>query len=238
MNLDSSDFNSQLSGAGGEDDVLVERGGDGAGLGDAAFDLATKGKSKVRVNDTIVVLIATCTVAGGVILGMRYLTQLSGERMRADDAVAKSIDEFIAQSTQLTRTQVPTGRDLVAGLTDDRTQAQVPVDMLKKNPFYVSADPGTGGHFIPPPPAIDPNEDLIRQREARRNELDRAAAKMKLTSVTGRTDNYLALLDGKVVREGDIVAEKFKIRTVEQYRLVLGAIDDPVYRYEIELRRR
>lgn len=236
MNLDSSEFTSQSSGA--DDDALVERSGERVALGDATFDLQARSKSKMRVNDTIVVLVATCVVAGGVILGMRYLVQLSGDRARADDATTQSIEEFIQRTTALMDTDKPTTSDLVAGLTDDRTNAQVPIDMLKKNPFYIAVAPVDIDGTIPDP--INPHDDSAeraREREQRRQQYDRLTSRMKVTSITGREGNYLALIDGKVLREGDVIDDAFKLRSIESYQVVLTPLDDHLYKITLELRR-
>ncbi|MFW5653661.1 MAG: hypothetical protein ACOC0P_06405 [Planctomycetota bacterium] len=240
MNLDNTEFNPQASG-GTEDETLAERQAEGAGLGDAAFDLQNRSRGKIRVSDSVAVMVATCVVAGGVLFGMRYMTQRSGERVQINEETIKVLQEFlihkaghnsdVAYDTQ--------AQELVRGLTDDRTNVQVPVDMLKKNPFYVMANTKTIDDPFPGPKLGDEDELRRReqQRQQRRQQLDRQADRIKLSSITGRKGNYLALINGQVVRVGDLVDEVFTVRRIEQYKVFIGSPDDHGWEREIELRR-
>jgi hypothetical protein len=180
-----------------------------------------------RLSDTTVVLIGTVVLGGAILMGMRWIGTRASI-FKVDATVEKTVNEFLTKlSGNQTLTGLATGNaesDLVmSNLTVDRTESQVPLSMVKRNPFVLAIkrkvkDDGSG---------MTPVDDAKAREEARlvqrRAELDRLVGRMRLSSIMGQRGNRVAVLNNLVVQAGDVIDEVFEIAEINSFDILIRA---------------
>jgi len=189
------------------------------------IDLVGTASSKRRVNDATIVLVGTLVVGAGILGGMRWLGTQSGN-LGVDKAIEKTVNEFLGRSTKSSASGSVSGAALdsdamLASLTEDRTEAQVPLDQVKKNPFVLrlAQSATTGGEEAP-------LNDTTAAREAERirqlqMSYERDVKRMRLSSIMGQEGKRVAVLDNLVVQVGDVVKDVFTVREITAFEVVL-----------------
>lgn len=193
---------------------------DGMSDGDLDDLALLSGEAKRRrLNDGTIVLVGAVVVAGMVLFGMRWLAGQSGKVAR-DGQVEKQVDEFLAALPVSVingsdEAEVKTG--ILRSLTDDRTDSQVPLDAVKKNPFE-----SQGQRHEPPPPDPEQTRELVTTQK--RAELfskgQDKVARMEISSIMGSPGRFVAVLDGNVVQVGDEF-KGFTIAAISQFDVTL-----------------
>lgn len=200
------------------------------GLDDPAFGADAIGGSggASSKSKTPLILLAVLLVAGGTLYGMR----MTGGIDSSDTTTAEAEKKIEAALRRLTGgTSAPATdplvkrnldelfrdtEDVITLFGDDPTENQVELENVKKNPFELivmrkESDDSTAEAVA----AID--KVKAKRLEALKKEL----ATIKLQSImSGKT--ALAVIDGKVVREGDAVGS-FQITSISPYGVRLTA---------------
>lgn len=197
---------------------------DGASL--EQIDLVGTGSARKRVSDATIVLAGTLLVGAGILTGMRWLGSQSSH-LGVDKAIEKTVNEFLGRSNKETaRATSAAARDsdaMLNSLTDDRTEAQVPLEQVKKNPFVLRwsrsvSTPTDDGSAAESAAA----REAARLAQLRLN-LDRDVKRMRLSSIMGQPGKRVAVLDNLVVQVGDIVKDLFTVTDITAFEVVLNA---------------
>lgn len=203
-------------------------GGDGAEGGSVEqIDLVGTASSKKRVSDATIVLVGTLLVGAGILTAMRWLGTKSSS-LGVDQAIEKTVNDFLGRSTKSavggrSADSIEDPDAMLNSLTDDRTESQVQLEYVKKNPFVLRLARTTKTTEAGPETV-----DLAAQREAARiAELRRSLAKsvssMRLSSIMGQADKRVAVLDNLVVQVGDTVRGTFQVMDITAFEVVLQA---------------
>jgi len=203
-------------GAGGSpDDPSIEQ-----------IDLVGTASTKKRVSDATVVLVGTLLVGAGILTGMRWLGTRSLS-LGVDKAIEKTVSEFLGRSTPSVVKSASADSNaterMLNSLTDDRTEGQVSLEFVKKNPFVLRlARPTTTG------PTDDGGIDLAAAREQarleeRRRTLRRNVHGMRLSSIMGQPGKRVAVLNNLVVQVGDTIDQTYEIKDITAFEVVLQA---------------
>lgn len=201
-------------------------GGDGVNGGSVEqIDLVGTATGKKRVSDATVVLVGTLLVGAGILTGMRWLGTKSSS-LGVDKAIEKTVNDFLGRtSTASARTTESTSAEsemVLDSLTEDRTESQVSLEYVKKNPFVLrlarghSTDSGEGDLDIAA------QREQARLAELRRT-LERNAEAMRLSSIMGQAGKRVAVLNNLVVQVGDVVNETYTITDITAFEVVLEA---------------
>ena len=201
--------------SGGPDDASIEQ-----------IDLVGTAASKKRVSDATIVLVGTLLVGAGILTGMRWLGSRSSI-LGVDKAIEKTVSEFLGRSSPgaaSTASTDPLATDkMLNSLTDDRTEGQVSLEFVKKNPFVLrlaslASEVKTDDGLI----------DLAAQREQarleeRRRTLERNVRGMRLSSIMGQPGKRVAVMNNLVVQVGDLIDQVYEIKDITAFEVVLQA---------------
>lgn len=201
------------------------------GLDDPAFGADAIGGTRgggASKSKTPLILVAVLLVAAGTLYGMR----MTGGIEKSDTTTAeaeKKIEDALRQLTGGTKTTASDPlvkrnldelfrdtEDVIALFGDDPTKNQVELENVKKNPFeLIVMRKETKDSTAQAVAAID------KVKAKRLEELKKELATFKLQSImSGKV--ALAVIDGKVVREGESVGS-FQITSISPYGVRLAA---------------
>lgn len=186
------------------------------------------GDNKRRISDTTVVLVGALILAGLVLGGMRWMAKRA-PGSATDSTLEAKVDDFLKRlygPTEAAGAAAPLPADiLIDSLIEDRTTAQVPLDQVQKNPFRLDVE--TGQKLSPEDEeaqlAVQLAEQRRREAERRRGQLESIASHYTLTSIIGRKGQYTAMINGDVVRVGDVYDDTFTVTQIGPYSVVLEA---------------
>ncbi len=201
-------------------------GGEGLNGGSVEqIDLVGTAAGKKRVSDATIVLVGTLLVGAGILTGMRWLGTKSSS-LGVDKAIEKTVNDFLGRTSNASAhapQAAPGQSELVLdSLTEDRTEAQVSLEYVKKNPFVLRLARG------PAQTSDDPGIDIASQREQARlaelrRTLERDAQAMRLSSIMGQPGKRVAVLNNLVVQVGDVVNETYTVTDITAFEVVLAA---------------
>jgi hypothetical protein len=215
-------FNPQ-TGVGLDDDSTssAPAGGQFNTLGSGSIPVRRK-----RLSDTTVVLVGTVVLGGAILMGMRWIGTRAS-MFSVDATVEKTVNEFL---TKITGSRAMTGaatgnaeNELVmTSLTVDRTESQVPLSMVKRNPFLrlIKRAAGDESGMAPIDAAKQKEEARLAMRRA---ELERLVTRMRLSSIMGQRGNRVAVINNLVVQAGDKVDELFEVVEINAFDVVIRA---------------
>lgn len=190
------------------------------------IDLVGTGASKKRVSDATVVLVGTLLVGAGILTGMRWLGTKSSS-LGVDQAIEKTVNEFLGRtnpaSAQSRQNGAAEADAMLNSLTDDRTEGQVQLEYVKKNPFVLSLI-RPSREVTPDAPSIDlaAQREQARLAELRRT-LERKALSMRLSSIMGQPGKRVAVLNNLVVQVGDVIDATYEVKDITAFEVVLVA---------------
>lgn len=201
----------------------------GEGLDGAALeqiDLVGTGSSRKRVSDATIVLVGALLVGAGILTGMRWLGSQSGH-LGVDKSIEKTVNEFLGRANKPTARVVsgaaPDSDVVLNSLTDDRTESQVPLEQVKKNPFVLRWSRGASATTDDAAGA----ESAAAREAARLAQLrmtyDRDVKRMRLSSIMGQPGKRVAVLDNLVVQVGDVVKDLFTVTDITAFEVILNA---------------
>lgn len=201
-------------------------GGEGLNGGSVEqIDLVGTAAGKKRVSDATIVLVGTLLVGAGILTGMRWLGTKSSS-LGVDKAIEKTVNDFLgrtsAASAQSDEAAHGQSELVLDSLTEDRTESQVSLEYVKKNPFVLRLARG------PAQAGSDPGIDIASQREQARlaelrRTLERDAQAMRLSSIMGQPGKRVAVLNNLVVQVGDVVNETYTVTDITAFEVVLAA---------------
>ncbi len=182
--------------------------------------------TKKRITEGTMIIIAALIIAGGSLYGMRLLGSKAGAI--ANDATLEArVVEFLdgfSDHTDLDTSSEAENLDPTAildSLANDRTQKQIPIDFVKKNPF-VRLEEQTNEVALP----IDVPEEIIDPMVLRLEELQDIADSLLLTSILGSKTRRIATIEDEVVQVGDQLVvddEPFTITRIDPFEVHLEA---------------
>ena len=196
---------------------------------ESEFGFGNSGSAKKRIGEGTLVIVGILLVAAGALYGMRWFGQQSGIA-EVDVTLEARVNAFL--ETILGNGKTASANDqkkemdpqaILSRLADDRTEKQVPINMVKKNPFE-REDEGL---------AKSQNEtesdDPLARRKAeirkRYAELEKAAGDMVVTSIMGSPGNRVAMVEDAVVKIGDQVGfdedMMFRVVKIDAFNVVL-----------------
>lgn len=195
------------------------------------FNLVGTGKTRRRISDGTVVLFGVLVIAAGALYGMRWLAGQSTSY--AGDAVLESkVNAFLGEG--LSTQDLIQGEGALARLTDDRTDAQVPLDETQKNPFImfwqVRSVQGSNDELEELVIDLGPTPEEIR--EARRRELESEALSYEVSSIMGGSGSFSAVVDDRVIQVGTLLDGQFRVLRINPMSIILGAED---FEFEVKL---
>jgi hypothetical protein len=161
-----------------------------------------------RLRSGTIILAGVVLVAGAGLYSMRALGRASGAIV-ADPDLEKTVDGFLESAGEKRRAPEVGAPDLqsagaaMAVLAQDRTDRQVPLTEVQKNPFIQFSAPQTGA----PVDTGAGNDAIAAARATAKQQFEKAASKLRLLMVMGGAEP-MANLNGRVVRVGDVVADE------------------------------
>jgi hypothetical protein len=169
------------------------------GFADAAAPdpLAGAGASR-KLNSSALLIVLILAVAGVGLFSMRTLTRMT-QGAEADIQVEKKVNEFLNGKADVDGLISIEKNDLLKALRQDRTEQQVRLEDVQKDPFDLVADSAMPSDI---PADADP---AVARREARRAEIQKVAARLKLKSVIMGRDP-LANIEGRIVRQQEVIS--------------------------------
>lgn len=181
---------------------------------------------KMKVNAQAVVLVIILGVSAAALASMRHIGMKSGMTLSTQNAptqpaAAQDDPEKAARYDRIMK---------------DLQQLQQPLDIalgeLAKIPALIPTDQKVAKPFEPTAQAL-PTEDTSGRDKLTKLALDRdAAKKLELQSVMGGKVP-LARIDGKFYRIGDLVGERFIVRTIDHRSVTVEANGEM---FEIEMK--
>lgn len=170
------------------------------------------GKKRSLSSGTIV-LLAVVVVAGAGLYSMRTLGTVSASGGVATDleqTIESFLDTLRGDSRGRNRSSqqvVGTVEGDVDGLVDNRTELQVSLDDVQKNPFVLFQSQDTSDA----PATVDNTAELEAARRAAitatRQRFDEAAGRFRLSMVMGGAEP-MASVDGRIVYIGDTIIDE------------------------------
>jgi hypothetical protein len=202
--------------------TLSDQGMDGDGnlvVSDGAFEggetpiVLEAPKRRVSAGTIILLLVVLLAAVG--LYSMRSLAIAIAAGAKSDKGLEETIETFL---TSLSGNEGRPGEALVVGpedgagevLVDDRTEMQVALSDVQKNPFVLPIDePQTDA---PAPVNTDTEEgrlaaELAAAQNDQRIACEKAAAKLRLIMIMGGS-NPMASISGKIVRVGDALFDE------------------------------
>ncbi len=175
------------------------------------------------VRDGTIILAVIIFIAAGILASMRLISTKAGGYAR-DVALETRIDEFISgmKKPAAIGSLIVNDTEIIESLADDRTDVQVPLVEVKKNPFLMKAVPAQTPVGLPNL-ALTPEQIAEQKRREREASLRTQAAAMHFSSVMGSPGNYLAVIDGRVVQVGDTLPGGFTVADIGSTQVTLEA---------------
>lgn len=166
-----------------------------------------------RFGSGTILLIALVLLAAGGLYSMRSIARAVASSKSGDAGIEKTIESFlnsIAGKDERNADRVLVGSaEAGAGdvLVDNRTDRQVPLDGVQKNPFVLPVEdkPATTSS-APKPPTDNAAAEAARLETARQDArvaFEKASAKLMVKMIM----RDMANVSGRVVRVGDIIAD-------------------------------
>lgn len=214
-------FNPQNGQGLDDDEVGASSPGQFGSMGNGAG--ATKRR---KISDTTIVLMGTVILGAGILLGMRWLGTRAS-MFSVDATVEKTVNEFLTKLTSDGQGTTVTARTLdsdsvMTNLNVDRTQAQVPLNQVKRNPFISLIRRARVASPDDPGDMIDVQALKAEQmRLARQQEWAREVESMRLSSIMGKEGNRVAVLENLVVQEGDILDDVFLVKKINPFDIII-----------------
>lgn len=222
--------------------------GDGASLG------SDEPKKRFRSSTILIVVVVVAAAAG--LYSMRSLSRAAANA-GGDASLEATIEGFLAsisgteKKTDDDPFQVIKAEDeekALAALTDDRTDRQVDLREVQKNPFVLFEEKRSETTTDTPKDdgaEAKRREELARLRKQFSDTCDRAAKNLRLMMVM-RGSNPAANISGKVVYAGDTLKVErdnvqFTIESIDDYSVVLMVTDpatDFTYRATLTMNQR
>jgi len=231
-NLESDHNYSPLVGHGDTgDDFDPNMDADGAFSDDEhQINLFGSNRNRKRVREGSILILAVLIVSAGVLGGMRWLSHQNSGAMR-DNKLETKVNAFLIYYEESLQTHsgndsAPQAQTMVNSLTNDRTTAQVPLSLVKKNPFLMPWSKHEPDRFVPDKEDDDARaeRERLEARMRLKDEIDNIVNDMTLRSIMGRPGKYIAQLDNSIVQIGDTVADgRLTIKTIDAKSVTLTA---------------
>lgn len=219
MNGSNNDQHQPLSGSGGLDLSADLGSSESGGLmsdhsgGDGYSSASAAPK---RSNAGIFLLVTVVVVAGGALYAMRHIG-MTGLPEFSDD---------IKISYPLERGEKKFEEDYQNLLDDLRGSdqvVQVPLDDVVMNPFTWKGETDTATGVPVDRGPSNREQEIIRVTDQRNREITFTLGRLKFTGIMGRRVRS-ATVNGQLVREGDTVADFFRVSEIGDREVVLVAI--------------
>lgn len=194
------------------------------------FGFSGEGRSRRRVGEATFVIVGSLLVAAATLYGMRWLGTKVGPA-QSDVALEAKVNAFLesvlgskkivdeAKQAELDPDQI------MKRLADDRTEKQVPLGDVKKNPFLRSEDLPGMADLGDQNPLEDPIEAQRRRMAERYAALEEIAQGMYISAIGGRKGNRTAIIEGEVVQNGDEIGidedTLFKVVRINSFDVIL-----------------
>lgn len=170
-----------------------------------------------KISTQIIALTLVLALGGGLLYAMRLI----GIGPLKNFALAKAPDYDMSQ---VGVNKTAEHQRVLAELTANYTNSQVPLDHVQRNPFRLAEG------LAKPEAAAKPGEDpakasesaKLRSAEARKDKIRIAFSTLKLNGVLGGS-NPVARISGDAVRIGDTVADYFLVKSIHDRRVELEA---------------
>lgn len=205
----------QLAEAG---DTQTPIGTGGFGTGDDLGPIVEESTgSKLNSSAFVIAFLLVC--AGGVIFWMKSTTSSNNAALAANSEVEHEIDSLLeTMEGAAGRNPLEEGDNVIKALTSDRTERQVPVEDVKKNPLILITDENRDAPKNTTP-KNDTASDQEKKLQAARKRIEDASKQIVVNSIMSGS-NPLASLNGKIVRVGDTISVgpekvKFKVEAID-----------------------
>lgn len=221
---------------------LTLMGGVAQGGGGDAFDPAVVDAQAPRnfLSQNALLLLVVALVAAGTIYAMG-LTQgdlinqsvPSDAEARIEQAITQLTQQEAAQASPLQQQNLrrlfDETEDIVKMFTSDRTEHQVPLAYVQKNPFQmvkpVVEEPEVAA-------AVDDGR-AAREREQMMNRLRNEAQRLRLEMISSGARGWVAMINGDFVQVGSKVGS-FEVVKIEQFKVTVQSHDE---QFELTLSR-
>ncbi len=199
------------------------------GEADDRFGLIGSTASKRKMSDGTILLIAALCVAGAALWGMKWVAGNSAA-IAGDIELETKIIAFLDSISTPTKTIAGMGNKnnnesdmILANLTDDREIEHVPLEMVKKNPFILTA---VARRSIDDPVADDEDEldaaELARIREEEHLQyLTDEAYEFEVASIIGKPGRRIAVVGNDVIKVGDILVGGFVVTEINERSIAI-----------------
>jgi len=194
------------------------------------YGFAGEGRSRRRIGEATFVIVGSLLVAAATLYGMRWLGTKGGPA-QTDVALEAKVNAFL-ESVLGSKKIVDDAKQMdldpdqiMKRLADDRTEKQVPLGDVKKNPFLRSDDSPGMADSGESEPVEDPIEVQRRRMAERYAELEEIAQGMDISAIGGRKGNRTAIIEGEVVQIGDEIGidedTLFKVVGINSFDVIL-----------------
>lgn len=219
MNGSSSDGNQPLSGSGGLDLSSDLNSPDGSGLLSelsGGENIPSAMGAQKRSSASIVLLVVVVAVAGGALYAMRHIGMTGLPDFEDNVTITYPLDRAGKKFHEDYQT-------LLANLRSSDQVVQVPLTDVVMNPFtWKGEDDRVAAAPIDRGPA-DREREITRVTDQRNREVTFTLGRLKFTGVMGRRART-ATVNGALVREGDTVADYFRVAEIRDREIDLIAL--------------
>lgn len=217
-------------------------------FGDQEFDTTTSKKRIIGTGPLLIIAVIGLAVLG--LWSMRTLAIAMANSSEADQGLEATIESFLNTLGEGASTSA--GPSIVLGgtsgldadpsevLGDDRTQEQIPLEDVQKDPFILFLEPQDEPADIPTDFGdTGPDPALVRQEKI--DTFENAAAKLRVIMILGGS-TPMANVSGRIVHKGDLIYDdmigvEFEVIEIGDGIVVLAAEDKEIeLYYEIPLR--
>lgn len=174
----------------------------------------------------VAVLLAVMAVAGGALWAMRKMATgvaIGALKLPEIDYPLEGEGAIVLNA----QSEV-----LLADLASSTQFPQVPLDQVQKNPFEFGDDAQPAADAAAPKDSAA--DKRAQQVAARRTELSRDAASLKLNSIMGGRVP-MAAISGAVVEPGEMIDARFRLVSIDGRRVTVEAVDDLISDFRITL---
>jgi len=208
----------------------------------AGADELITASSRKRVGSGTLILLLVVVLAAAGLFSMRSLARAMAGSIAGDKNVEETIDSWISGwsdaengGAEVILPDLADDRQAGDVLLDDRTEKQVKLDNVQKNPFVNEfAKPVTpdGAPATPADPVNDEEVRLAQARDEMRVTCEKAATKLRLVMLMGGS-RPMANISGRVVHVGDTIFDDrlgvtFTVVAIEAGSVTLEVADESI----------
>ena len=177
-----------------------------------------EGAAPSRINRGTIIIMAACVlgIAGVFFFSLKNKPkEITEEDAQNEAKVEQMLTKLVDEKERAkARKMFEDTETMIQTFYDYPGKQQVAIDELQRDPFEPPFEPAT--------PAED---DLAKQREKRRAELEKRLAGLRLQSVIQAPDGARCMVNGEIYAKGQIIQELFEVVDIQEEIVHLSVED-------------